>query len=342
MRFRLLFLLLPLLAACAKEPGPVRFDFVGATGLTSSDRSVSAGDTLITRAYVTGDNLLKHLRITVTYEPQPNPVVYPDVLTSYDPSTNPSSPEILYLDSTLATNQYDFGFRNRFGVRTTSGVENWRYTVTDASGNSTTRGYRIVVRKADSAAVLHNYTMFARLSERGAQARPFLQLQAGLLLPRFALRPQPGIQGNPDLIYNNQRVIDAVLVRRGSGVRFVSPSSDSLRASTDNWARARRKRTVFTHIAITNAAFNNLNTVASLRAAFVGGSAASPDSLFTRPLVKPPVVTTSDPTPNTTSSAIAFRTEDLTTKERKYGVLFVSDVTETPYPGIRYTVRMQK
>lgn len=339
MRFRLLFLLLPLLAACAKEPGPIRFDFVGATGLTSSDRSVSAGDTLITRAYVKGDNLLRHLRITVTYEPQPKPVVYPDVLTSYDPSKNPSSPEILYLDSTLAPNQYDLGFRNRFGVRTTSGIENWRYTITDASGNSTMRGYRIVVRKADSAAVLHNYTMFARLSERGTQARPFLQLQAGLLLPRFALRPQPD---NQELIYNNQKVIDAVLVRRGSGVRFVSPSSDSLRASTNNWARARRKKTVFTHISITNTAFNNLNTVASLRAAFVGGSRASADSLFTRPLVKPPVATTAIPNPGTTNSAIAFRTEDLITKERKYGVLFVSDVTETPYPGVKYTVRIQK
>lgn len=332
MRFRLLLLLLPLLAACAKEPGPLRFDFVGATGLTSSDRSVSAADTLITRAFASGDDLLKHLRITVTYEPQPNPVVYPDVLSSYDPTKNPSSPEIVYLDSTLAPNQKELGFRNRFGVRTTSGIEQWRYTITDNSGRSITRGYRIVVRKADSAAVLHNYTMFARLSERGGQARSFLQMQAGLLLPRYAIRTQP----------ENQEVIDAVLLRRGSGVKFVSPSSDSLRASAVNWAAVRRKKTVFTRINISPGRFGNLNTVASLRAAFQSGTADAADSLITRTLIKR--VTTLNDTTRSNVNAIAFRTTEKRdgVLSNKYGVLYVSDIVETPYPGVKFMVRMQK
>jgi hypothetical protein len=330
MRFRLLFLLLPLLAACAKEPGPVRLDLVGAAGLTSSDRSVSAADTLITRAFASADNPLQRLRITVSYEPQPRPVVYPDVLTSYDPKTNPNSAEIVYMDSTLAGNQREFGFRNRFGVRTTSGVEQWRYTITDDKGRSSTRSYRIAVRKADSAAVLHNYTMFARLSERGTQARPFLQLSTGLLWPCYAIRAQP----------ENQQQIEAVLVRRGNGVRFVSPSSDSLRASTDNWAPTRRKRTVFVHITTTKTAFDNLNTVASLRRAFLSGTTAASDSLYTRPLVKTATSTTVTD-PSTTNSAIAFRTYDARNGD-KFGVLFVTDLTETPYPGIKYVVRMQK
>lgn len=325
MRFRLLFLLLPLLAACAKEPGPVRLDFVGATSLTSSDRSVSAADTIITRGFASGDDLLARLRITVTYEPQPNPVVYPAVLSSYNPSTNPSSPELVYLDSVLGPNQRELAFRNRFGVRTTSGTERWSYSITDNSGRSISRGYRIVVRKPDSAAVLHNYTMFARLSERGTQARPFLQLAAGLLWPRFALRAQP----------DNQQLIDAVLLRRGSGVRFASPSSDSLRASPDNWARMRRKKTVFTRITISTTRFNNLNTVASLRNAFQSGVADAPDSLFTNPLIRR--TTTLNDTVSASTNAIAFRTA-----EQKYGVLFVSDIVETPYPGIKFTVRVQK
>jgi hypothetical protein len=330
MRFRLLFLLLPLLAACAKEPGPVRLDFVGATGLTSSNRTVSPGDTLITRAYASGDDLLQRLRITVTYEPQPKPFIYPTVLSSYDPATNPSSGEIVFMDSVLAPNQKDFGFRTRFGARTTSGAEQWRYTITDNSKRSVTRGYRIMVRKADSAAVLHSYTMFARLSERGTQARPFLQLSAGLLLPRFAIRNQP----------DNQKMIEAVVVRRGSGVKFVSPSSDSLRASTTNWALSRRKKTVFRNITISSTEFSNLNTAASLRTAFVEGIATG-DSLITSPLVKPPVATTDNPTPRVTNSAIAFRTTT-DNNEPRYGVLYVSDVVETPYPGVKFMVRMQK
>jgi hypothetical protein len=333
MRFRLLFLLLLLLAACAKEAGPLRFDFVGATGLTSSDRSVSAADTLITRGYVSGDDLLQRLRITVTYEPQPTPVVYPAVLTSYDPTKNPSSAEIVYMDSVLAPNQKKFGFRNRFGVRTTSGIEQWRYTIFDNNKRSVTRSYRIVVRKTDSAAVLHSYTMFARLSERGTQARPFLQLSAGLLMPRFAIRSQPA----------NQQAINAVILRRGSGVKFVSPSSDSLRASVDNWPIARRKKTVFRSITISSTEFNNLNTVASLRTRFIEGTAVG-DSLITNSLIKP-AVTTNNPTPNTTNSAVAFRTttDNINGQpEPKYGVLYVSDVVETPYPGVKFMVRIQK
>ena len=95
MRFRLylLFLLTAGLAACEKTQAPLRLDFVGSTSLTSGNRTVAAADSTRTHVYAEADAdapELQRLRITVTYSPNPAPIVYPNVLSTYNTSATPS------------------------------------------------------------------------------------------------------------------------------------------------------------------------------------------------------------------------------------------------------------
>jgi hypothetical protein len=77
---------------------------------------------------------------------------------------------------------------------------------------------------------------------------------------------------------------------------------------------------------LTNAAFLGISTAAALRSAFEGGTAYTPDSLSTGPLLK--------------DTVLAFATAD--GADTKYGLLYVNALVETPYPGITFAVRVQK
>ena len=125
MRFRPLFLLFTVLLTSCGESIPIfRLDFVGSSRFTSSNRTVSAGDTITTRVYAESeersDDVPTHLRITVTYTPTRLPIAYPTALSTYNPDTTANDDPLVYLDSTLNTRgNKDFVFQTTVAARTT-------------------------------------------------------------------------------------------------------------------------------------------------------------------------------------------------------------------------------
>ncbi|SFQ76579.1 hypothetical protein [Hymenobacter arizonensis] len=341
MRFRLLYVFLPLLlGACSKAKGPVRLDFIGNTALTSSNRTASPNDTLSTRAYaVGGESLLRRLRIEVTYTPGLSPILYPLPISNFDADNAPASQTLVYLDSLITplfstrnyTSPYKGGeyiFDNRFSARSTSGIEQWTYTATDADGQSASRSYRITVSKADSAAVFHNYTVLMRPQPATAtdtlrnRARVFLNLRYGLLLPRYA------VLNNETTVQPNQRLIDLVCVTNSTGatIRLDGPASDSLgrRLSTARWPRANRNATRLLRTSLTAAQFAEARTTANFVSAFAAGTPFfTSDSLSTGVLAQ--------------NNVIAFRTG-----EGYYGLLLVGQLVPGTSPLLNCSIKVQK
>ncbi|MBF9239026.1 hypothetical protein I2I05_16610 [Hymenobacter sp. BT683] len=340
MRFRLLLLLLPvLLGACSKTNGPVRLDFVGNTTLTSSNRTVSANDTLSTRAYAVGnDNALRRLRISVTYEPGPEPFLYPLPLSGFDPSDAPAAQTIVYLDSLItpiqSTSTYtspfrggEYLFENRFSARSTSGTEVWQYTVTDATGESASRAFRLTVRKPDSAAVFHNYNLVVRPRPRTAlafdtlreRARVFLNLSYGLLLPKYA------VLNNEATVQPNQQLVDVIATVRNGSITLEAPAHAGQLPLLPVAKWPIRRRTELRRTNLSSVEFNAAATTAAFTTAFTNGElfTAAPDGLSTGALAKDQV--------------IAFRTT-----EGKTGLLLVSDVVLGTAPVLTCVVRVQK
>ncbi|WP_035566579.1 hypothetical protein [Hymenobacter sp. IS2118] len=342
MHFRLLLLLLPvLLGACAKVDRPVRLDFVGNTTLTSSNRTVAANDTLSTRAYAVGnDNLLRRLRITVTYEPGPEPFRYPLPLSSFRPGDAPASQTIVYLDSLITPIQRvntttntpffrggEYLFENRFSARSTSGTELWQYTVTDVNGESASRAYRLTVRKPDSAAVFHNYSLVIRPRPRTTlafdtlreRARVFLNLSYGLLLPKYA------VLNNEATVQPNQQLVDLIATVRNASITLEAPahSGQTPLLTTAKWPS--RRRTEVRQTSLPPAAFNAAATTEAFEGAYNNGQlfTAAPDGLSTGTLAKDQV--------------IAFRTT-----EGKTGLLLITDVILGTSPVLKCSVRVQK
>lgn len=203
MRLSLFLLsLLSLLAACTPDPssGP-RIDFVGTSRFVSNNRLVTApGDTLSTRIFADNRDsangpLLKRLRITVKYEPQSSPFIYP---SPYDPDEAPKD-SLVYLDSLLTVPK--LAYQLTFGARTTSGRETWVFEVTDAEDRTASRRFQLTTRKTDSLTVTyHEY--IARLQAPTSQRTlSFLDLGAGLLFPNTAVRTNPVVQQRVDVLY---------------------------------------------------------------------------------------------------------------------------------------------
>ena len=346
MRFRLLLLLsLPvLLAACAKTDAPVRLDFIGNTTLTSGNKVVNPNDTLTTRAYAVGnDNPLHRLLITVTYSPGIRPFIYPTPLTSYDPTKDaPGDTTITYLDSLIVpishnasyTSPYAGGeylFQNKFKARSTSGAETWQYTVFDNTGASSSRALRLTARKTDSAFVYHSYRLLVRpqpgspvtADSAHAQARVFMGLNYGLLLPKYALLNQV------KTVQLNQQLIDLICTTTGTGssatislgnpdasnvARFLSPST---------WPLTNRHHTQLRSTALSTASFTAANTTALFATAFASGQRFPTDSLSTGTLVK--------------SSVVAFRTY-----KGKLGLMLITDLTTGTRPLLTCDIKVQK
>jgi hypothetical protein len=289
MRFRFLLLLLPaLLSACADTPTPdVRVDFIGTTSLTSSDRVVAPNDTLVTRAFASArkNQVIKRLRITANYEPGLTPFVYPLPLTSFTRGDGPDPQTLVYLDSVLAPIKADLSgrenlFENRFSARSTSGTETWQYTFSDddSPAKSTTRGYRLTVRKADSVAAYHSFTTVIRPLPRiptsipeattRDQARVFLNLRYGLLLPKYALI------NNEASLQANQPLVDLIcqVTPAGTGISLNSPADATVALSPQTWPQGNRRSTQLRLTSLTTTQFNQALTTASFTAAFNAGS----------------------------------------------------------------------
>ncbi len=345
MRFRLLLLLLPgLLGACSKTATPVQLDFIGTSTLTSGSKVVNANDTLTTRAYAVGnDNALTNLRITVRYEPTRNPIIYPLPLSSYDPKKAVNDDELVYLDSAVTKKKYiktgyngaprggEFVFVTRFTARSTSGTERWQYTVTDTTGQSATRAYRLTVHKPDSAALFHNYTVLLRPvlptappapDSVRAQARVFLSLRSGLLLPKYALI------NNKRTLQANQQLIDLICVAKTNTVILSAPADanpQNLLLNPATWPVANRRATELRRTALTPTDFAGVITTAAFNTAFANGTLFA-DNLSTGPLAKDQVV--------------AFRVTEANVVYT--GLLLVSDLVPGTSPTLTCSVKVQK
>ncbi|MBH8559561.1 hypothetical protein [Hymenobacter negativus] len=340
MRFRFLLLCLPvLLAACSKTARPVQLDFVGISALTSSNKTVQPNDTLTTRVYAVGnDNALKRLTIKVTYEPGITPIIYPVPLSSYDPAKNaPDKKEIIYLDSLIEPRAGNANghaisetlFVNQFAARATSGAELWQYTATDVAGASASRAYRLTARKADSAVVLHSFTAVMRPVPRRAvvargvrdRSRVFLNLQYGLLLPKYAvLNQERSVEANQDLV-------DLICVAGGTGntVGLVAPANIDTAVC--------RLPAIWTKRHVTGlhaTALNSDQFMAAAAADFQAGYTTNKDfgtnAFYTGPLKK--------------GQVLSFKITDGTTD--RYGLLLVSDLVLGSAPVLTCTVRVQK
>ena len=287
MRIRPLFCCLSalaLLAACSKDPLPVRLDFVGANGLTSGNRTVTAGDTLVTHAYAVSNDRnqpLRQLRIEVTYEPGPAPILYPVPISGFNANNAPKPLSIVYLDTLLPAGS-EVLFVNGLMARTTSGKETWTYTATDASGQKAARGYRLTVHKADSAAVFHSYPLILRplpfrairpASVRDSR-RAFLNLRSGLLLPKYAVLNKTANNANSQ--QGNQLLIDLMCIanRAGSSVSLVAPADTAshLPLNWNDWPALNRRATKIHAVGLTAGQFSSATTAANFQAAFTTSS----------------------------------------------------------------------
>ncbi|MDO7850287.1 hypothetical protein [Hymenobacter convexus] len=292
MRFRLLMLLcLPvLLGACAKNDRPVQLDLVGASTLTSGNKTVTANDTLTTRIYAVGNDVaLQRLRVVVSYSPGLSPINYPTPTASFDPKNAPASQDIVYLDSLInpvyvSTQQSppaggEYLFNNSFVARATSGTEQWQYTITDKQSQSASRALRLTVRKPDSAAVYHSYTALLRPVPRNrreadtvalrATRRVYLNLRTGLQLPKYA------VINNEATVQGNQLLVDLIATSaNGNSVSLSAPADlSTIKMNTQQWPNANRNATVLRATRLNETDFANITTVAGINNAFTASTA---------------------------------------------------------------------
>jgi hypothetical protein len=249
------FLLFPafiLLAACSKEPRPVRLDFIGSSRFTSTNRRASPGDTLSVRLYASGSDSinapLSRFQVTVTYEPTRNPVIYPAI--GYVRNLENDLP-IVYLDKKLSAQEArQFLYQSTFGTRTTSGNERWEFTLTDAQANKITRSFRLRIANPDSLALYHQYLLRVPAAP-ASPARPLVALLSGLAFPTTILEADAA----------NGKLIDIVY----------RPGNTSLEVYQGNPVGSR----AVLHTILDTARFTSLNNPEQLSAAFEASQAAA-------------------------------------------------------------------
>ncbi len=305
---------LPLLAGCGKTAAPVRLDLVGAANLTSSDRALGAGDTVAVRLFAQStDQPLTRLLVTVRATPRRRAFVYPLPLSSFRPENQPAAPEQIILDSTLAGPPSDeLTFRTTLAARTTTGTERWEFAAFDGAGHRASRAFRLVVRRPDSLALVQAYTLLLRPG-RGPQARPYLVLDSGQVLPPYAARPD-----RPE----NQQIIDLVALEAPDGLRLAAPAAPAAVPLPARWPRARATRLRPTPFDASG--FGTPTTATAFQGFFDGAARFSlPGDYATDVLTK--------------NQVIAFQTAG-----GHYGFLQIIDLLRTPYPLLKVSVRMAK
>ncbi|GAA4503634.1 hypothetical protein GCM10023172_28820 [Hymenobacter ginsengisoli] len=266
MRLLLVVLGLSLLAGCgAKTNGPLALYFVGSSRFTTGNKTnVAPGDTLATNLYAlaNGSNTLQHFRATVTYTPQREPFAYPTPITAFFNNV-PADPEVTYLDSTFTGT--DFLYTPVFGVRTTAGTERWTFTATDKDGNTSARAFVLSVRRSDSLAVYHDYTLKLRVPASGVGARRFIDLKSGLALPAYSV---VGSAPNAEL----QQKTDVVVLP--DGLRLASPDTLGKLLNDTRWPAARRSSTRFRLTALSATDFTSAQDTITIQSQFTGAGRA--------------------------------------------------------------------
>ncbi len=354
MRFYLASLLAALvLAGCAKGHGPQRLDFVNTTRYTSSNRTgLSPADTLATRVFAENTDLsgssLGRLVVTVQYQPRRNPFVYPTPLSSFNrDSIDKSSESFVYLDTVLTDRKgqplSNFTFTNVFGVRTTTGAERWQYDLKNSSGETTaSRAVRLGMRRPDSLAVYHDYTLKLVVPAIGVgsndtvrvkSARRFLHLRAGLALPAYTV-VKAGAPGDAQAAA--QRLTDLIILR--DGLTLVSPSATSLTLNGARWPSANRRRTLIYPTGLTATTFANQLTDAAIQSVYAASASGTATGEFVGPV--------------NTGQVYVFRTDEASAPPTtpptpyRYGLLLVVSVptstTTTTTAGLQLQVRMAK
>jgi hypothetical protein len=268
MRFVLIFFSVWLLAGCgAKTNGPLGFYFLSSSRFTSGNRTgVGAGDTLATSLYAITDtvtdrsNTLTRFTATVTYSPRREPFAYPTQLNLFL-NNIPADPEVTYLDTTLTRG--DFLYTSVFGARTTSGTERWTFTAKDKSDNTSSRSFVLAVRRPDSLAIYHDYTLRLRVPATTASARRFIDLKSGLALPAYSV---VGQVPNPTL----QQLTDVIVLP--DGLRLVSPDSAAryVRFNDVRWSVGNRRRTRFRLTMLLPAGFTSAQDSVDIQRQFTG------------------------------------------------------------------------
>ena len=339
MRYLLLFLGLSLLAACSvdKEKTSQRIDFVGNTRFTAGNRTgLGAADTVASRLYAEATDaadLLTRLRITVSYTPRRNPLVYPSPASAVDRSlidSNPD-PEFIYLDTLLdGAARKNLLFTSVFGVRTTAGSERWEYSLRDAAGTlRASRAFRLSMRRADSLTTYQDYTLKLPVPATGPAARRFLHLRPGLALPAYTVlntqtsfrEEQAALQDSTDLI---------VLA---DGLTITSPDAPTLTINAGRWPADRRRATRIYRARrpISDTTFVTQLTDAAITAAYNAAVAAGGTGQLIGPVAR--------------GEVYAFRTDEQNSNHR-YGLLLVVSVptstTAVTTSGLQLRIRMAK
>jgi hypothetical protein len=303
--------LLSLLAcSCSPDtdssPNPY-VNLVGSSRYISTNRlTTSPGDTLTSKVYAeaNAEATLQRLRITVTYAPNKNPFVYP---RSYDPNSNPSDPELVYLDTVLSQ-QKALSYQFTFNTRTTSGSELWKFEAYDTQQHTSSRSFRITLRNADSALVYHRYTV--RLQQpRTATSRSFLALLPGLSFPSFTLRENLAAQQLIDLVYSPT----------AAGAPALATLQDkSVKLPNTTWPSPRI--TLLRQVAATDAGrFGTAVTTQDFTDIYKAGAAITTTGALTK------------------GQLFAFLTAD-----QKYGLISIFDIKTTPTPTLDLQVRVAK
>lgn len=311
-------LLAGLLGGCgAKTNGPLTLYFVGSSRFTTGNRTgVSPADTLATNLYALANtgNSLRHFTATVTYTPQREPFAYPTPITLFINNV-PADPEFTYLDSTLTGT--DFLYTPVFGARTTAGTERWTFTATDKDNNTSSRSFVLAVRRADSLAVYHDYTLRLRVPATGIGARRFIDFKSGLALPAYSV---VGSVPNPTL----QKLTDAIVLP--DGLRLVSPDSAAryVPLNEARWPSANRSITRFRLTALAATDFTSAQDTITIQNQFTGVGRAYLPALAL-------------------NQVYAFRATRPTGTRPVYGLLLVRGVPSgTSTVGLQLEVRLAK
>ncbi|MDJ0366124.1 hypothetical protein QMK33_13260 [Hymenobacter sp. H14-R3] len=321
MRFLLVVVSVFLLAGCAQVSGPLKLYFISSARFTSGNRAkVAAGDTLATSLYavtsaVSGQAAkLTNFRAVVTYSPRREPFAYPAALNLFI-ATPPSDAEVVYLDTTL--NAANFLFTPVFGVRTTSGSENWTFTATDAEGNKSARSFITTVRYTDSLKLYHNYLLKLRVPATKRSDRRFIDLKSGIALPAYTVL---GSVANPTL----QQLTDVVVLPNGLSL----VSTDSLELyqpfSSARWGPGNRSTTRFRLTTLLPADFTGTQDTTAIINQFAG-----PGRAYLRTLA--------------VGQVYAFQAHRLPSNKAVYGLMRVVSVPNgTTAVGLQLEIRLAK
>ena len=267
MRFLLVVVSVFLLAGCAQVSGPLKLYFISSARFTSGNKAgIAPGDTLATSLYAVTDAAnrqvahLTNFRAVITYTPRRESFAYPVPLSLFIAAPG-ADVEVVYLDTMLT--EPNFLFTPVFGVRTTSGSENWTFTAHDSDKNSSARSFIVAVRYADSLRLYHNYILKLRVPATQKSDRRFIDLKSGIALPAYSVMGTPI---NPTL----QQLTDLIVLP--NGLSLVSPDTlEKIQAfSSARWNVNNRSKTRFRLTTLLPVDFTGAQDTAAIRTQFAG------------------------------------------------------------------------